>query len=177
MIHNKLKISHHLFNFPFHTKQKKPRYEVHPNCSTQFNNWGALHICEQLLEFQTQKDMILLKLGEAKKNNKGYKEVFKTADAMDKALDRMENIKVTDKYKDIHELVLEGVTDARQGTKIILDANKEDEKEIELAILKSTPQMSGVDGEQWDKAIYELNQETKDAYAKALEKKMEEHAK
>ncbi|MFB4338048.1 hypothetical protein [Bacillus sp. BR_16] len=119
----------------------------------------------------------MLKLGEAKKNNKGYKEVFKTADAMDKALDRMENIKVTDKYKDIHELVLEGVTDARQGTKIILDANKEDGKEIELAILKSTPQMSGVDGEQWDKAIYELDQETKDAYAKALEKKMEEHAK
>lgn len=97
--------------------------------------------------------MILLKLGAAKKNNKGYKEVFKTADAMDKALDRIENIKVTDKYKDIHELVLEGVTDARQGTKIIQD------------------------GEQWDKAIYELNQETKDAYAKALEKKMEEHAK
>ncbi|MEF7637594.1 hypothetical protein [Bacillus thuringiensis] len=102
----------------------------------------------------------MLKLGEAKKNNKGYKEVFKTADAMDKALDRMENIKVTDKYKDIHELVLEGVTDARQGTKIIHDANKEDGKEIELAILKSTPHMSGVDGEQWDKAIYELNQET-----------------
>ncbi|HFK1722119.1 MULTISPECIES: hypothetical protein [Bacillus] len=119
----------------------------------------------------------MLKLGEAKKNNKGYKEVFKTADAMDKALDRMENIKVTDKYKDIHELVLEGVTDARQGTKIIHDANKEDRKEIELAILKSTPHMPGVDGEQWDKAIYELNQETKDAYAKTLEKKMEEHAK
>ncbi|WP_257145975.1 hypothetical protein [Bacillus thuringiensis] len=109
---------------------------------------GALHICGQLLEFQTQKDMILLKLEEAKQNNIGYKGVFKTADAMDKTLDRMENIKVTDKYKDIHELVLEGVTDARQGTKIIQDANKEDGKEIELAILKSTPHMSGVDSEQ-----------------------------
>ncbi|MDF9528324.1 hypothetical protein [Bacillus cereus] len=87
----------------------------------------------------------MLKLGEAKQNNIGYKEVFKTADAMDKALDRMENIKVTD---NIHELVLEGVTDARQGTKIIQDANKEDGKEIELAILKNTPYMSGVDGEQ-----------------------------
>lgn len=74
--------------------------------------------------------------------------LFNTADAMDKTLDRMENIKVTDKYKDIHELVLEGVTDARQGTKIIQDANKEDGKEIELAILKSTPHMSGVDSEQ-----------------------------
>lgn len=45
---------------------------------------------------------------------------------MDEALDRMENIKVPDKYKDINKLVLEGVTDARKGTKIILDANKED---------------------------------------------------
>lgn len=89
----------------------------------------------------------------------------------------MENIEVPDKYKDIHRLIQEGVTDARKGTKLIQDANKEDGQEIQLAILKSAPYMSGVDGEQWKEAIYKLNQETKDAYAKALDKQMEEHTK
>ncbi|MGE7864848.1 hypothetical protein ACQKNO_00985 [Bacillus paramycoides] len=135
------------------------------------------YICEQLVEFQYKKDLILLKLGEATKNNKGYKDVFKTADDMVEALDRMENIEVPDKYKDIHRLIQEGVTDARKGTKLIQDANKEDGQKIQLAILKSAPYMSGVDGEQWKEAIYKLNQETKDAYAKALDKQMEEHTK
>ncbi|MBE5106598.1 hypothetical protein IGI01_15305 [Bacillus thuringiensis] len=135
------------------------------------------YICEQLVEFQYKKDLIMLKLGEATKNNKGYKDVFKTADGMVEALDRMENIKVPDKYKDIHRLIQEGVTDARKGTKLIQDANKEDGQEIQLAILKSAPYMSGVDGEQWKEAIYKLTQETKDAYAKALDKQMEKHTK
>ncbi|PEW88913.1 hypothetical protein CN445_09350 [Bacillus cereus] len=135
------------------------------------------YICEQLVEFQFKKDGILLKLGEASKDNKRYKDVLKTANDMDEALDRMENIKVPDKYKDIHKLVLEGVTDARKGTKIIKDANKEDGLKIQEAVLKSAPHMSGVDGDQWREAIYKLNQETKDAYAKALDKQMEEHTK
>ncbi len=63
------------------------------------------YICEQLVEFQFKKDELLLKLGEAPKDNKKYKDVFKTANDMDEALDRMENIRVLDKYKDIHKLV------------------------------------------------------------------------
>ncbi|AIK38130.1 MULTISPECIES: hypothetical protein [Bacillus] len=135
------------------------------------------YICEQLVEFQFKKDKILLKLGEASKDNKKYKDVFKTANNMDEALDRMENIIVPDKYKDIHKLVQEGITDARKGTKLIKDADKDDGLKIQEAVLKSSPHMSGVDGEQWREAIYKLNQETKDAYAKALDKKMEEHTK
>ncbi|HDR7631591.1 hypothetical protein ABH946_001224 [Bacillus sp. RC145] len=135
------------------------------------------YICEQLLEFQTQKDTLLLKTGKAMNDKKNYEDVLKTVDSMDEALDRMENIEVPDKYNDIHKLVQEGVEDARKGTKILKDANKEDEQKIQEALLKSTPHMSGVDGEQWDKAIYELNQETKDAYAKALDKQIEAHAK
>ncbi|KMN44983.1 hypothetical protein [Bacillus sp. LK2] len=135
------------------------------------------YICEQLVEFQFKKDEILLKLGEASKDNKKYKDVFKTANDMDEALDRMENITVPDKYKDIHKLVQEGITDARKGTKLIKDADKDDGLKIQAAVLKSSPHMSGVDGEQWKEAIYKLNQETKDAYAKALDKKMEEHTK
>ncbi|PEY32954.1 hypothetical protein CN354_19910, partial [Bacillus cereus] len=57
------------------------------------------YICEQLVEFQFKKDEILLKLGEASKDNKKYKDVFKTTNDMDEALDRMENIIVPDKYK------------------------------------------------------------------------------
>ena len=135
------------------------------------------YICEQLVEFQFKKDEILLILGEASKDNKKYKDVFKTANDMDEALDRMENIIVPDKYKDIHKLVQEGITDARKGTKLIKDADKDDGLKIQEAVLKSSPHMSGVDGEQWREAIYKLNQETKDAYAKALDKKMEEHTK
>jgi hypothetical protein len=135
------------------------------------------YICEQLVEFQFKKDEILLKLGEASKDNKKYKDVFKAANDMDEALDRMENITVPDKYKDIHKLVLEGITDARKGTKLIKDANKDDGLKIQEVVLKSSPYMSGIDGEQWREAIYKLNQETKDAYAKALDKKMEEHTK
>lgn len=135
------------------------------------------YICEQLVEFQFKKDEILLKLGEASKDNKKYKDVFKTANDMDEALDRMENIIVPDKYKDIHKLVQEGITDARKGTKLIKDADKDDGLKIQESVLKSSPHMSGVDGEQWREAIYKLNQETKDAYAKALDKKMEERTK
>ncbi|PGA11445.1 hypothetical protein COL79_24225 [Bacillus pseudomycoides] len=108
------------------------------------------YICEQLVEFQFKKDEILLILGEASKDNKKYKDVFKTANDMDEALDRMENIIVPD---------------------------KDDGLKIQEAVLKSSPHMSGVDGEQWREAIYKLNQETKDAYAKALDKRMEEHTK
>ncbi|MDC2864561.1 hypothetical protein [Bacillus sp. BP-3] len=135
------------------------------------------YICEQLVEFQFKKDEILLKLGEASKDTKKYKDVFKTANDIDEALDRMENIIVPDKYKDIHKLVQEGITDARKGTKLIKDADKDDGLKIQEAVLKSSPHMSGVDGEQWREAIYKLNQETKDAYAKALDKKMEKHTK
>lgn len=135
------------------------------------------YICEQLIEFQFKKDEILLKLGEASKDNKKYKDVFKTANDMDEALDRMENIRVPDKYKDIHKLVQEGITDARKGTKLIKDADKDDGLKIQEAVSKISPYMSGVDGEQWREAIYQLNQETKDAYAKALDKKMGEHTK
>ncbi|GGE63451.1 hypothetical protein [Priestia taiwanensis] len=135
------------------------------------------YICEQLVEFQFKSDEIMLKLAEAPKDNKKYKDVFKTAEDMDEALDRIENIEVPDKYKDIHKLVQEGVTDARKGTKMIKDAGKEDGQKIQVAVLESAPHMSGVDGEQWREAIYRLNQETKDAYSKALDKKMEEHTK
>lgn len=96
---------------------------------------------------------------------------------MDKILDNMEHIKVPDKYKDIHKDIQVGVTDARKATKLIKDASKEDKPNMQEAVLKSTPYLSGVDGEHWDKAIYELGQENKDAYGKALDKLMKEHAK
>ncbi|MBG9713148.1 MULTISPECIES: hypothetical protein [Bacillus cereus group] len=135
------------------------------------------YICEQLVEFQFQKDNIIVSLGNAQKGDKKYKEVFKTADAMDEALDRMENIKVPDKYKDIHKLVLEGVTDARKGTKIILDSKGKDANEVSLAIMTSAPHMSGLDGEQWREVPYQLHKETPDAFSKALDKKTKEHQK
>ncbi|MBZ4221600.1 hypothetical protein LAE98_05640 [Bacillus wiedmannii] len=134
------------------------------------------YICEQLVEFQYKKDEILLKLGDASKDNNKYKDVFKTANDMDKTLDRMENITVPDKYRDIHKLIQKGITDARKGTKFIKDADKDDGLKIQAAVLNSSPHMLGVDGELWKEAIYELNLESKDAYAKALDKKMKEHA-
>ncbi|WJE24552.1 hypothetical protein [Bacillus cereus] len=133
------------------------------------------HIYEQLLEFQFNKDDIVVSLGNANKGDKKYKEVFKTASAMDEALDRMENIKVPDKYKDIHKLVLEGVTDARKGTKFILDAKGKDANEVSLAIMHSIPHMSGMDGEQWKEATFQLAQEDKDTFSKVFDKKVKEH--
>ncbi|MBK5489001.1 MULTISPECIES: DUF7018 domain-containing (lipo)protein [Bacillus] len=132
------------------------------------------HIYEQLLEFQFKKDNILIGLGNAQKGDEKYKEVFKTVDAMDEALDRMENIKVPDKYKDTHKLVLEGVTDARKGTKFILDAKGKDANEVSLAIMNSVPHMSGMDGEQWREAAFQLGKENKDAMSKVMDKKVKE---
>ncbi|MED0971067.1 hypothetical protein [Bacillus paramycoides] len=135
------------------------------------------YICEQLVEFQFQKDELLVNSGKAIKDKTKYKEVLKTVNDMDEALDRMENIKVPDKYKDIHKLVQEGVTDARKGTKIMKDADKEDGQKIQEALLNSIPHMSGMDGEQWREATFQIGKETEDAYAKALDKKIKEHAK
>lgn len=104
------------------------------------------------------------------------KDILKTVNKMDKILDNMEYIKVPDKYKDIHKDIQVGVTDARKATKLIKDASKEDKPNMEEAVLKSTPHLSGVDGEYWNRAIYELSKENKDAYGKALDKLMKEHA-
>ncbi|MGE8053214.1 hypothetical protein ACQKOD_04455 [Bacillus mycoides] len=133
------------------------------------------HIYEQLLEFQFNKDNILISLGNAQKGDEKYKEVFKTVSSMDEALDRMENIKVPDKYKDIHKLILVGVEDARKGTKFILDAKGKDANEVSLAIMNSVPHMSGVDGDQWKEAIFQLAKENKDDLEKVFKKKVEEH--
>jgi hypothetical protein len=135
------------------------------------------YICEQLVEFQFRKDSLLVNLGEAMKDKEKEKDILKTANEMDKILDNMEHIKVPDKYKDIHKDIQVGVTDARKATKLIKDASKKDKPNMQEAVLKSAPYLSGVDGEHWDKAIYELGQENKDAYGKALDKLVKEHSK
>ncbi|WP_020062496.1 hypothetical protein [Bacillus sp. 123MFChir2] len=134
------------------------------------------YICEQLVEFQYRKDLLLVNSGKAMKDKEKEKDILKTANEMDKILDNMEYIKVPDKYKDIHKDIQVGVTDARKATKFIKDASKEGKPYMQEAVLKSTPHLSGVDGEHWNKAIYELGKENKDAYDKALNKLMKEHA-
>ncbi|AFU17100.1 putative Membrane Spanning Protein (plasmid) [Bacillus thuringiensis MC28] len=134
------------------------------------------YICEQLAEFQYKKDLFLINSGKAMKDKEKEKEILKTANEMDKVLDNMEYIKVPDKYKNIHEDIQVGVTDARKATKFIKDASKEDKSNMQEAVLKSTPHLSGVDEEHWNKAIYELGKENNDAYGKALDKLMKEHA-
>lgn len=132
------------------------------------------YICEQLVEFQYMKDLFIvnsMKAMEDKDKDK-EKDILETAIKMDKILDNMEYIKVPDKYKDIQV----GVTDARKATKLIKDANKEDKPNMQEAVLKSTPHLSGVDRENWKSALYELSKENKDAYGKALDKLMKEHA-
>ncbi|EOO78359.1 MULTISPECIES: hypothetical protein [Bacillus cereus group] len=133
------------------------------------------YIYEQLLEFQFNKDDVVISLGNAQKGDEKYKEVFKTASAMDEALDRMENIKVPDKYKDIHKLVLEGVTDARKSTKFILDSKGKDANEVSLAIVNSFPHLLGMDREQWKEATFQLAKEDKDTFSKIFDKKVKEH--
>ncbi|OFD89590.1 hypothetical protein BWGOE13_38180 [Bacillus mycoides] len=133
------------------------------------------YMYEQLLEFQFQKDNIPISLGYAQKGDEKYKEVFKTASALDASLDRMENIKVPDKYKDIHKLILEGVEDARKGTKSVLDAKGKDVNEVSLAIVNSFPHMLGMDREQWKEAVYQLAKENKDSLEKVFDKKVKEH--
>lgn len=113
---------------------------------------------------------------EKEKEKEKEKDILKTAIKMDKILDNMEYINVPVKYKDIHKDIQVGVTDARKATKLIKDASKEDKPNMQEAVLKSTPHLSGVDGENWDNALYELSKENKDAYLKALDKIMKEHA-
>ncbi|MGY3190611.1 hypothetical protein [Lysinibacillus sp. TE18511] len=134
------------------------------------------YICEQLVEFQYMKDLFIVNSMKAMKEKEKEKDILKTANKMDKILDNMEYIKVPDKYKDIHKDIQVGVTDARKATKLVKDASKEDKPNMQEAVLKSTPHLSGVDGECWNRAIYELSKENKDAYGKALDKLMKEHA-
>lgn len=133
------------------------------------------YICEQLVEFQYRKDLLIVNFGKAMKDKEKEKDILKTANEMDKILDNMEYIKVPDKYKDIHKDIQVGITDARKATKFIKDASKEDKSNMQEAVLKSTPHLSGVDGEHWKKATYELSKENEDAYGKALDKSMKEH--
>ncbi|HAU34428.1 MAG TPA: hypothetical protein DCW76_08885 [Lysinibacillus sp.] len=130
------------------------------------------YICEQLVEFQYMKDLFIVNSMKAMEDKDKEKDILETAIKMDKILDNMEYIKVPDKYKDIQV----GVTDARKATKLIKDANKEDKPNMQEAVLKSTPHLSGVDRENWKSALYELSKENKDAYGKALDKLMKEHA-
>ena len=127
------------------------------------------YICEQLVEFQHWKDLLIF-------NADKEEEILKNANKMDEILDNMEYIKVPDKYKDIHKDIQLGVTDARNATKLIKEASKEDNPNMQEALLKSTPYLSGVDGEYWSRATYELTKENKDYYAKALDKVMKDHA-
>ena len=135
------------------------------------------YICEQVVEFQFKKDELLLNLGESLKDKEKAKAVLKTSNEIDKILDNMEHIKVPDTYKDIHKSIQEGVTEARKATKLIKAAGKEDKQKIQEAAMKGTEFLSGVDGEHWKKAVYELSQENKDAYSKALDKKVKEYSK
>ena len=132
------------------------------------------YICEQLVEFQYMKDLLIVNSMQAMEDKE--KDILKTANEMDKILDNMEYIEVPDKYKDIHKDIQVGVTDARKATKLIKDASKEDKPNMQEAVLKSTPHLSGVDGESWKSALYELSKENEDAYGKALDKLMKEHA-
>lgn len=138
------------------------------------------YICEQLVEFQYMKDLFIVNSMKAMEDKEKEKDILETANKMDKILDNMEYIKVPDKYKDIHKDIHKdiqvGVTDARKATKLIKDASKEDKPNMQEAVLKSTPHLSGVDGENWKSALYELSKENKDAYGKALDKLMKEHA-
>lgn len=132
------------------------------------------YMYEQLLEFNFNKDNIIIGLGYAQKGDKKYKEVFKTASILDEALDRMENVKVPDKYKDTHKLILEGVEDARKGTKPILEAKGKDVKEVSSVIANSFPHLDGMDREQWKEAVYQLAKENKDSLEKVFDKKVKE---
>jgi hypothetical protein len=133
------------------------------------------YIYEQLLEFNFNKDDIIIGLGYAQKGDEKYKEVFKTVSILDEALDRMENVKVPDKYKDTHKLILEGVEDARKGTKPILEAKGKDVKEVSVVIANSFPHLLGMDREQWKEAVYQLAKENKDDFSKVYDKKVEGH--
>ena len=132
------------------------------------------YISEQLVEFQYMKDLLIVNSMKAMEDKE--KDILKTANKMDKILDNMEYIEVPDKYKDIHKDIQVGVTDARKATKLIKDASKEDKPNMQEAVLKSTPHLLGIDGENWKNALYELSRENKDAYSKALDKLMKEQA-
>ncbi|MED3346585.1 hypothetical protein P4417_32780, partial [Bacillus thuringiensis] len=84
-------------------------------------------------------------------------------------------VKVPDKYKDTHKLILEGVEDARKGTKPILEAKGKDVKEVSVVIANSSPHLLGMDREQWKEAVYQLAKENKDDFSKVYDKKIEEH--
>ncbi|MFE6169384.1 DUF7018 domain-containing (lipo)protein [Viridibacillus arvi] len=134
------------------------------------------YICEQVVEFQYMKDIFIVNSMKAMKDKEKEKDILKTANKMDEILDNMEYIKVPDKYKDIHKDIQVGVTDARKATKFIKDASKEDKPNMQEAVRKSTPHLSGIDGEYWKRAMRELSKENKDAYVKALEKLTKEHS-
>ena len=134
------------------------------------------YISEQLVEFQYMKDLLIVNSLQAMEDKEKEKDILKTANEMDKILDNMEYIEVPDKYKDIHKDIQVGVTDARKATKLIKDASKEDKPNMQEAVLKSTPHLSGADGESWKNALYELSKENEDAYSKALDKLIKEHA-
>ena len=89
----------------------------------------------------------------------------------------MENVKVHDKYKANHKLILEGVEDARKGIKPILEAKGKDVNEVNIAITNNLPHLDGMDRPQWKEAIYQLAKENKDDFEKVFTKVMEEQVK
>ncbi|MGF2716198.1 hypothetical protein ACQUY5_28870 [Bacillus cereus] len=132
------------------------------------------YMYEQLLKFSFNKDDVILGLGSAQKGDKRYEAVFKSASILDEALDRIENVKVPDKYKENHKLILEGVEDARKATKPILKAKGKDVEEVNVVITNSFPHLDGMDRPQWKEAIYQLAKENKEEFEKVFTKIAEE---
>ncbi|PGF05294.1 hypothetical protein [Bacillus toyonensis] len=132
------------------------------------------YMYEQLLKFSFSKDNIIFGLGYAQKGDEKYKELFKTAEMLDETLDRMENVKAPDKYKDVHKLILEGVEDARKGIKPIVEAKGKDANEVSVVITNAFPHLDGMDRPQWKEATYQLIQENKDEFEKVTTKVVEE---
>lgn len=135
------------------------------------------YMYEQLVTFSFNKDDIILGISSKQKGDDRYNKIFETASIMDEALDRMENVKVPDKYKANHKLILEGVEDARKGIKPILEAKGKDVNEVNIAITNNLPHLDGMDRPQWKEAIYQLAKENKDDFEKVFTKLMEEQVK
>ncbi|MEC2463593.1 hypothetical protein P9X10_01580 [Bacillus cereus] len=135
------------------------------------------YMYEQLLKFSFNKDNIILGLASSQKDDEKYKELFKSADILDEALDRLENVKVPDKYKDNHKLILEGVEDARKGIKPIVEAKGKDVKEVNTVITNNMIHLDGMDRPQWKEAVYQLGKENKEELRKVMDKIVEEYTK
>ncbi|MBJ8053224.1 hypothetical protein JDS87_14880 [Bacillus cereus] len=136
------------------------------------------YICEQMVEFQfVKKDGYLIKMGEFIKEDSKTDVILDSVDEIEETVKAIENIEAPAKYQDQQKVMLKGASELRKGLDLIRESSKKDKDSFKESVARLMENLSVAYLDYWEPTTKELSKYDPDAYGKALDKLMKEHAK